>query len=545
LANPNPTLAAPAPARPRVDPWSTAALLLLLVGLAVRLAVAFPAHMYAADADSLLEGMCADKVLRGETPVFFSGFRIGSLECHLTASLFALFGRSRGSLALGPVILGCLFLVLVYRTLRRLLGPRIAAFALLFFALPPPAVLFWVYMPNGYPLVLALCAAILWAAVRLERPDSRPASTRWDACTFGLVAGLAIWDSLQTVTCLVPAFAWVAWRRRDLLRDVRVWAVSLAGLLLGAFPWLAFNLRYHWPSLTANFASRPASGRAAVLANVEYFFRSSIPELLASLDPEGSVTRPPAVQRALWGPVLAIWVVALLWFLAAPALGRRREGAVPVPVWLLLTGVAVMTFLVNVLSTAGELRGLTVRYTLPLFLAAVPALALFLDAVARRGRPGAVAAVVLAAAIVLFDLAGFRWPGHPRRNHLEEVGRKQAAVVAALERQRVQAIVGASWVVYPMTFLSDEKVLGIPCEPAADFYDYTARLGTPERWLLLGGVQARAKLAAWGARTGVPGEVRDLSPGYVAFVPAAGNPLGRDLLARVQTACGPVPPYGP
>jgi hypothetical protein len=529
----------------RFDRSNAAALLLLLAGLGVRLAVAFPTHMYAADADSLLEGMCADKVLRGETPVFFSGFRIGSLECHLTASLFALFGKSRASLALGPVLLGCLFLGLAYLTLRRLLGPRPATLALLFFAVPPPAVLFWVYMPNGYPLVVALCAAVLWAAVRLARPDSRPASTLWDGFLFGLVAGLAVWDSLQTLTCLIPAVAWVAWRRRDLLRDLRVWALGLAGLLAGAFPWLAFNLRYGWPSLTASFASRPASGRAAVLANAGYFFRSSLPELLASLDPEGSVTRPPALQRVLWAPVLAIWVVALLWFLAAPALGRPRGSAVPVSAWLLLTGVAVTTFLVNVLSAAGEVRGLTVRYTLPLLLAAVPALASFLCAVARGGRPGALLAIVLAAAIVLFNLAGFRWPGHPRRNHLEEIGGKQAAVVAALEKQRVQVIVGSLWVVYPMTFLSGEKVIGIPCEPEADHYNYTARIGTPERWLLLGGVQARGKIARWAARAGVPGEVRDLSPGYAAFLPAAGHPLSRDLLARIQAACGPVPPYGP
>jgi dolichol-phosphate mannosyltransferase len=533
--------------RTRFDRWSLAVLVLLLLGLAVRIAVTYPTHLYAADADCLLEGLCADKVLHGETPVFFSGFRIGSLECHVTALLFALFGASRESLAVGPILLGVAFMVVAYLLMRLLFGRSRGAIALVLLAVPPPAVLFWTYMPNAYPMVMLLCAAILWLTARLAGSGTRRRS-RIEGFLFGLVGGLGIWHSFLTLACLVPAAVWLAWRRRDLLLRWELWGLGLAGFLLGAFPWLAFNWRYGMPSFQSNFASRPATNPAAMLSNAEYFLRTSVPELLASLDPESMVTAAPLLQRLLWVPVLLIYSAAALWFLALPVLDRRRgrEPAAPLPAWLLFSGVALTVFLLNAGSAAGEVRGLTVRYILPLFLAAVAAFACFLSAVRRQGRWGTVAAVFLGACVVSFNFAGYRWPGNPRRNHLEEVGREQQAVVRTLEKDRVQVVLGNYWIVYPINFLSRERVLGIPCNPESDLYHYSSKVPSPVgRWGLLGGAEARGELTAWAERAGVPGRVWLLPSGYAVFLPRPGTVLDRDLLARVQVSCGPLGPLGP
>ena len=122
------------------DRWSLAALALVAAGLALRALVAYPEHRYPADADCLLTGLCAFQVLRGEMPVFFSPLRIGSLECHLTAALFPLFGESRDTLALGALLAAGATMLVAHRFYRLLFGRPAALLALLFLALPAPAV---------------------------------------------------------------------------------------------------------------------------------------------------------------------------------------------------------------------------------------------------------------------------------------------------------------------------------------------------------------------------------------------------------------------
>ena len=525
--------------RTRFDRWSLAVVVLLLAGLAVRVAMAYPADPYPADADCLLEGLCANRVLRGEMPVFFSGFRLGSLECYLTAALFALFGVSRSALALGPVIVGAAFQGVAYRLTRLLLGRQVAAVTLVFWAIPPPAVLFWTYMPNAYPMVMLLCAAILWLAVELAHGRPPP----WAVFAFGLVAGLGFWHSFQTLSCLVPALVWLAWRRPDLVRNWKLEMLGLAGFLLGAFPWIAFNGLYGLPSFSMNFAAKLVSGPAAVWSNAEHFVRAEVPELLASLDPRGRPL-PPGPLKGSWRMlILATYGVAALWFLAAPFLGRRRgrRPAVTLSPWLLLAGVALTVFALKICSAAGEQRGLTVRYIMPLFLVAAPVVALFLTAMARRGgRWGTSAAVVLAAAIVLFNLAAYRWPGDSQRLLLAADGRHLGSAMEVFEEEDVQAVLGGYWVVYPINFLSAERVIGIPCAPGEDMYDYVEKLPDPvERWILLGRAPEREWLADWAARAGVAGEVRNVAPGYIAFQPRAGAISRAELQERVQAACRP------
>ncbi|MEM7354115.1 MAG: hypothetical protein AAF657_25150, partial [Acidobacteriota bacterium] len=149
--------------------WPRWVLGILLVGAILRFSAAFPVHRYAGDSDSVGVGLCTFRVLRGETPVFYSGSRLGSLPCHLTAPLFALFGASRATLALVPVLVWCLVLSVGYPMYRELIGSRLAPYALVFLALPPSAVTFWTYLPIGYAETVLLCAVVLWLAARLAR----------------------------------------------------------------------------------------------------------------------------------------------------------------------------------------------------------------------------------------------------------------------------------------------------------------------------------------------------------------------------------------
>ncbi|HEX5760376.1 MAG TPA: glycosyltransferase family 39 protein [Thermoanaerobaculia bacterium] len=516
------------------DRWRRAAVAVFVLGLGMRLAAEYPVHKYPADGDALGTGLCIQSVLHGETPIFQHPGRVGSLECHLGAPLLLLAGASsRAALAAVPVLVGTLFLIFYYRWARLVLGRPLAVIALLWLALPGPAVLFWTYMPNSYGTLLLLCAGILWLGARV-RPDDGPGA----GLALGIAVGLGLWHSVLTLPCSVPAVAEAVVRRRPPPR----WLAALfAGVAAGAVPLLAFHLRYRLPMFAGNFGAEPITGGAAFLDNLAYLLRVQLPELVASTDPEGGII--PAGRISIWlrWPVLAIHAAALLALVSLPLRRAGRPEGVRVRVlWPVAAGVLLATAAAYTLSSAGSLRGINVRYVLPLYLVVPVALALLLAWVGSRKRA---AALVLAAIVLVFNLASYRWPHHPRRQHLRAQARSDAALVKELVGRDVAVLLGSHWTVLPIAFLSGERVMVVPCEQVIDREVYLRRLGpAPYRWAVAGGWEGAPALAAWLGRMRAPPEIERVGSYAVGF-PA--RPLRRlEEVRRVLAEC-PVPAPGP
>jgi 4-amino-4-deoxy-L-arabinose transferase-like glycosyltransferase/GT2 family glycosyltransferase len=503
--------------RGRLDRTSIAAVLIVIAGFVLQLATNYPVHKSPADGDVALMGLCACDILGGNVfKVFYNLTRLGSLECYATAAVFALFGVSRGALAFVAPLLSVFTLAIAYRFFRNLLGRSVALVALFFLAIPSPAVLFWLAMPNSYPMTLLLCAAILWMATRAEQ---RPA-TRWTAVPFGLAIGLGFWTSFLTLMCTVPAVLWLAWRRADLRFNVKWLAWLALGFVIGAAPWIAYNVRYPLASFQDNFAARPAGGTDAALANVEYLITYKIPELAASLDPENGVVAPSRVMRVLRVPVLLIWLVAAIWLALRDKPSRRAF-------WL-AAGIAITAVVLNVFSEAGETRGLTVRYVLPLYFSLVIALAFFLVDVARRSR---LAAIVIGAIVLAFNISGYRLPGDPYRRELERAAVVDDALVAQLEKEGTQFVTGDYWRTYSINFQSRERIIGVPCRTEDDFRKMAARIPDgATKWVALARVKDAEWIARWMRAAKVAGTTEIVGP-YVLFRPARPSPFRPVVMA--------------
>ncbi|MHB8799702.1 MAG: glycosyltransferase [Thermoanaerobaculia bacterium] len=504
--------------RSRFDRWSVAAALVLAAGLAVRLAATFPLHKWGADGDSLLSGMTALRILEGRSPVFYSGVRIGALESYIHAAVFSLVGVSRTATAVAPLLANGALLVVFLLLARGLVGRKPAVVATLFLAVPSASLLFWTYQPNGYPLTVLFCASTLLLADRLARRGGGALT----AVAFGLSAGLGWWNSIQTVAVLVPAALWIAWHRRRVLREVRVLVALAAGFVIGAGPWIAYNVVHPLATFRGNFAARPAAGASLLASNAHYLARYSFPELLVSTDPENGLNPPNGVQRALRIPAalihasaaLATLVLALGWLLGRG--GDRRDP----PPWLLLLLVAVVMAALNIVSEAGQTRGLTVRYLLPAYFLFPVALATTLARLAARWRP---AAIVAGAIVLVFNLAGVYWPGTAFRERMERDRRSEEAVLRVAERAGVKVVWGEYWQAYPLNFLSAERIIGLPYQPEFDFHGYEGRLpSAPTRWMLVS--RTPGELATWVSRAGETGELRDLGNRQWVFLPSPNPP---------------------
>jgi hypothetical protein len=491
--------------------WGT--LLLLAVGAALRIAMEFPLHRYPGDADSILTGLTAFRLLHGHPPVFFaSGVRLGAAGSYVAAALFLLFGPSRATLAAGPLLVDLLQLLIWTLFLRALLGPRVALLALPFAALPSPAFSFWTYMPDGYPETLLFCTTTLWLAARLAGGDER----KLTAFAFGVSIGLGWWSSPATLACSGPAMVWLAWRRRSWFKRGAM-ALAALGICLGALPWIAFNVRYPLASLHGSYATQPAR-IGALLGNARYVFSDQLPEMVAPL--RETAARNAAASLLRWPTVLISAGAGLYSLVVAPLLRWRRtrrprlaatsqepdragrgaageradepsdeRGRAERFAWPLLVLVPLATLALNMVSEAGSMRGpvSTVRYVLPIYLMVPAVMALSWGAIGSSpGSRSRAIAGLLAGIVIAFNIADSLLPWTPERRQWARELDAYQLILQTLRQERVTAVLGPYWAVYPLNFLSQEAIVGVPVKAKDDFCHAATRLPTtPVRWALI------------------------------------------------------------
>ena len=257
--------------RMRRASWSLWGVTLVLVGLtgAVLRLWVYQSPLGIPDSDEAVVGLMARYILHGSFTTFFWGQPYGgSQEALLTAPAFLLFGSSWLVLRLIPIGLYALATLVVWRVGRRTIGePGAKAAAALLWLWPPFAILHTTHQYGFYASDIFYCAVLLLLSLRIvERPD------RIRVGVFGLVLGLAFWQTSQIVPIAAGVIPWTIWRQRRCLRHLWV-ALPLAAL--GALPWILYNLRHDWASLDL------VGGQGATYARRLRLFVSPImPELL-------------------------------------------------------------------------------------------------------------------------------------------------------------------------------------------------------------------------------------------------------------------------
>ena len=514
--------------RLRADAYAVGVAVLLAAGAVVRILAAYPVHKTPGDADSLLTGMCALHVLRGHFPAFLAVGRQGAAECYMAAGAFKVFGVSRASLFGEALLIGTLGMVAAFLFFRELLDRRAAIIALVFIALPSPAILLITYMPVGHSTTFLLMSLIFFLGARVARVGPKP----WLLFCWGLAAGLGVWHTFLTLGATVPTALWMLLHDRRVAKLVSI-ASAAGGVVVGALPWIGYNvihpLRFFKESVA--FGGRPHG--AQIFENANYALTRDIVGLLVPRSPTAAA--PIVVAR--FG-VYAIYAGAVVYALVN--LVRRSGPSVRTILSVCALGVlSIVTAAVILVPTAlGSQRGWTVRYMLPVWFVAIPLLAIF---VADVGRRVPVVAALMAACVVLVAVTGYEWPGTGARAFRTDALRADAQLVRQLERGDANVAVGTYWSTYPLNFLTREKIRAVPCDPRADYLGYGESLPNPSRWVLVYGSSATQRdwINGFVRRFKLRGTFERAPPVYTVFL--ASTPLSgeqsRQFLDRAQAAC--------
>jgi 4-amino-4-deoxy-L-arabinose transferase-like glycosyltransferase len=407
-----------------------AALVALVAGGAIGLRVfAYRSALGIPDSDEAVVGLMARHILHGQFTTFYWGQPYGgSQEAVVTAPLLAIFGSGWLALRIEPMLLSAVAAALVWRVGRRTIGKPAAAVAGLLFLIWPPFLLFELGRQLGfYASAIVYCALLLLLALRVVESPSRGR-----VALLGLVLGLALWDDVQLVPVMLPLVGWTLWRRPQALRHL--WAGLAAGVV-GALPWLLWNVHHHLNSFHSSIADT-----TSYLHRLRLFASPLLPMLLAF--------RAPFSQQALLGTAATdVLYGGLLILFAYGAYRRRHEN-----VALLYTVAIVFPFVYAI--AAQTLFSQEPRYLLTL----APVLVLLVAQVATTFPRAlvliAVAGVVSVVTLYRMDVWARTVPPDPPK-----APRELGPLVRMLDRAGVDHVYAQYWVAYRIDFDTRERIV--------------------------------------------------------------------------------------
>jgi hypothetical protein len=164
---------------------------------------------------------------------------------------------------------------------------------------------------------------------------------------------------------------------------------------------------------------------------------------------------------------------------------------------------------------------MTVRYILPLYLLVPGLLAVLLERLGRLWQPLPWA---LGAAVVCLYLGGMTLPGTAARRIWAANKLSDERLLAELGRQRVDAVAGSFWTVYPLRFLSRERLGAVPLDddPQGLGGEFLGTPAPPPRWAVV--AHRRRELQRWAEDAKIAGSLATVDDFYTILLPTPNPP---------------------
>jgi hypothetical protein len=452
----------------RFDAFPTVVFAVVLVGgLALRL-LALRTAVAQQDSDSAVIYLMARHAAHGDYKVFFWGQFYGGTLLPLTASVvFRIVGSSFAALQVVEItywLVACLLLrSVVAAAAGRVAGDLAGAFLWL----GAPFLFTISFSDAGFytdGLVIAL------ATVRLAQgARGRPANGR--SLAVGFCLGLAFWTDFAALALAVPAAVWFGLR----IRTVRAALAGIAGIVIGAAPWL-------YETKKSDFATLRTIYGPPGVGPVTRFFH-----VFTQIVPANANLGPNAIPISTWGQAAGIAVLVVAVGGVCAAAWCRNLPLLVISPTALIVPVAIVASSAQVFSGAA-------RYATFVF----PGLAAILAWALTRTRAMVVLGTCLALALGAWTITtawdasnGFAAVPHPA------VGPTATAIGTMLQRQGRTAVWADYQIAYLITAATQEHVIAAEFDPRRnENYTNTANAAPKTTVIVLPGMRNENALRA-------------------------------------------------
>ena len=407
----------------------------------------------------------------------------GTIGQAFAALAMHLFGSSAETMKIAGVVLTFGSCVLLWRIARYFVDERRARFAGALFLVYPAFDLWWSTKAGYYAAALVCSLAVVLCALWMDA-KAEVAQIRWfEAGALGFLTGLAFWTTPQCLLVVGPVLVWLAVRRYRLWRSAGPFVV---GAILGAAPWIRWNLSNDWNSLRAN----PVPVASTYIERFRHYFTDTLPQSLGFRVP---------YERSwiLWGAGRVAYLAALVGLLAGVVYvlrdPRRRRRFAPV--------LAIFVAYPFLCALATE----TWYFWSPRYLTQLaPFIALLVAALCATYIRQLVV-LALAITLAVATLGSLESVGEGGAHDV--VGPKLTGVIEFLEENDIDFVFADYWISYALTFETERGILASPVdfvrEPKIDLLVAGAY---PSTYLVFEGGPRDAALTTTLTQMGVPFE---------------------------------------
>ncbi|MDA3873474.1 MAG: glycosyltransferase family 39 protein [Kiritimatiellae bacterium] len=232
----------------------------------------------------------ARDMANGQTiPVFFYGQAyMGSFEPWVASLFVRVFGNSGFVVTLGTAFFAVVLLGQIFLWGHKTAGVRAGIAACTWSLIGSIQYLYFsVSSRGGYGALLVLGTFTLYAAAHIGSQSLRKQNAGWAWFTaMGIAAGLGWWSHADILMFILPAALILLVTLKTRLFQWRILLVP-AGTLIGASPWIWWNLRHQWASvdMILKSAECPAlrSGVSSLAKTLLLLFHPGGPEFLAAV----------------------------------------------------------------------------------------------------------------------------------------------------------------------------------------------------------------------------------------------------------------------
>ncbi len=417
------------------------------------------------DADEASNSLAPLQVLHGQWPVWLGGqSHLGALRSYFDAPLVALLGPVDVATRIWSLALRLLDPLIVMAAVDTLLGRRAARVAGLLAAFWPLQLCHWLL--GAFNMGLSV---VLWhlAILMVARTVVAERTTTLGAALLGLVGGLAVWNSLQSLIVIGPftvAFLLADLRRPGWLRRTLILAAAFA---LASSPWWIYSLSHGFRGDYIERVGRlpiglGLGGRLYIAAGNYAYYAVEIARRAISIEPYadgGPSIIMSAVSTILQIALISVFVVfELLVFIRRMPRERRAL------FWRLAVPGALAMFVVGVGFTGpGTSRGPLERYLIPIYALLPFIIPWLMTQLPRRLAPALPALFCLPTLVALAHLGHAHAAG--RTSPLSfadfQAERTRGEVEAQIDAVHATYVMGNFWDVAPYTYWSAERVESI------------------------------------------------------------------------------------
>ena len=409
------------------------------------------------NADEAYTGLQAARILDGDIPIVMRGFGYtATLESYVLAPVVAVFGHSVTLLKASQSLWWAIAALATGTAAGVATGRRwagVVAAALVWVGCGPILEVSLRAYPGYGTGYAAVSITLLLALLSVRSGDGEQWTPRTRHLLLGAAAGLALYSHPMFIAMVAPTLSVTTLRHR---RDLRgYWAPTAIGGLVVNLPFLAWNARNSWPSLT-----QPSPEIDSYLTRLGRFFSGLLPRAAGMRTPDGAWVLGAWASMAVLAVLVAVIVIGArrLWlhdrWIAAVLLVPAVAG------WPLLAGFSNMWWVADA------------RYAIIL----LPVLFVLLATGLTPLRPMVTARMTTAwalASVVAIGATVVPWMLERARPVSGDANATTTAIVDLLDAAEVSYITGNFWLTNPVEYASDLRIrAGVAGHPWGAVFDW-------------------------------------------------------------------------